>query len=128
MPKSYPLEEGQKTMKLPLRLYTRVGDQIFVAGHGAVNEKGEFVSDTFEGQFRYTMETLRKTLQDAGVDFENVAMVRGYVNDPANLPLYNRLYREYFSEPYPARTTLTNCLPPGLEFEIDCVAVVGEKV
>jgi 2-iminobutanoate/2-iminopropanoate deaminase len=120
----YPMEAGQAKMNLPLRMYVRVGETIHVAGHGAVDENGQFVSETFEGQFRYTMEALRKTLQSAGADFSDVVMARGYVRNPANLPLYNRLYREYFTEPYPARTTLTGCLPEGLEFEIDCVAVV----
>jgi 2-iminobutanoate/2-iminopropanoate deaminase len=119
---------GQQKLNLPLRLFVRVGNQVFVAGHGAVDENGRFVSDTFEGQFRYTMERIGETLQAAGADFRQVVMVRGYVRDPANLPLYNALYREYFSEPYPARTTLTGCLPPGLEFEIDCIAVVEEGV
>lgn len=123
----YPMEAGQQEFRLPLSMFTRIGSQVFVSGHGAVNARGEFVSDTFEGQFRYTMETLEKTLHEAGVGFEDVVMARGYVRDPANLPLYNRLYREYFSEPYPARTTLTNCLPEGLEFEIDCIALLGAR-
>ncbi len=122
MSSSYPLEEGQK-MQLPLSLFTVVGNQVFVAGHGAVDEHGNFVSDTFEGQFRHTMEMLKQTFEAAGIGFEDVVMVRSYVKHPENLPLYNRLYREYFSEPYPARTTLTHCLPDGLEYEIDCIAV-----
>lgn len=128
MKDGYPMGAGQQKLNLPLRLFVRVGNQVFVAGHGAVDENGRFVSDTFEGQFRYTMERIGETLQAAGADFRQVVMVRGYVRDPANLPLYNALYREYFSEPYPARTTLTGCLPPGLEFEIDCIAVVEEGV
>ena len=72
------------------------------------------------------MEQMRVTLHAAGVDFKDVVMVRGYVQKPANLPLYNKLYREYFAEPYPARTTLVSCLPVGLEFEIDCVAISKE--
>jgi 2-iminobutanoate/2-iminopropanoate deaminase len=34
------------------------------------------------------------------------------------------LYREYFAEPFPARTTITNCLGKVL-FEIDVVGYVG---
>lgn len=127
MSQKYPLEEGQEKMSLPLSMFTRVGNQIFVSGHGAVDEDGNFVSETFEGQFRYTMDAIRKTLLSAGVDFKDVVMVRGYVRDQKNLPLYNRLYREYFAEPRPARTTLTDCLPNGLEFEIDCVAFATEN-
>jgi 2-iminobutanoate/2-iminopropanoate deaminase len=121
------MEEGQVRHALPLSQFRREGNIVHISGHGAVNEKGEFVSDTFEGQFRWTMEQLKKTLDAAGVTFAQIQMVRGYVLNPANLPLYNRLYREYFTEPYPARTTVVNCLPPGLEFEIDCIAIISEE-
>ena len=43
--------------------------------------------------------------------------------DAEDVALYNQLCREYFSEPFPARTTITNCLPPALRFEIEAVAV-----
>jgi 2-iminobutanoate/2-iminopropanoate deaminase len=45
------------------------------------------------------------------------------VRDPANVARYNELYREYFSAPYPSRTTITNCLPPILHYEVEAVAV-----
>ena len=60
-----------------------------------------------------------------GARWDQVKMVRGYVQSREFLPIYNKVYREYFSEPYPARTTIINCLPEGLLFEIDCVAYVG---
>ncbi len=48
---------------------------------------------------------------------------RNYVRDPANVARYNELYCEYFTAPYPARMTLTHCLPEVLHFEIGCIAV-----
>ncbi len=124
MPSKYPMAEGQTKHVLPLSMFRKDGNTLYISGHGAVDSEGNYVSDTFEGQFRYTMDLIFSTLKDAGANPSQVVMVRGYVADSANLPLYNRLYREYFSEPFPARTTLTGCLPPGLEFEIDCVAVL----
>ena len=107
---------------LPLSPFRRIGDTIYFAGQGAVNERGEYTSPDFEGQFRDTMANLAKVLEQAGVGFADVVMVRGYVQNAGDLPLYNRLYHEYFAEPFPARTTVVNCLPEGLLFEIDCVA------
>ena len=110
---------------LPLSPFRRIGDTIYFAGQGAVNERGEYTSPDFEGQFRDTMANLAKVLEQAGVGFADVVMVRGYVQNAGDLPMYNRLYREYFAEPFPARTTVVNCLPEGLLFEIDCVAAAG---
>jgi 2-iminobutanoate/2-iminopropanoate deaminase len=42
----------------------------------------------------------------------------------ADLPLFNQLDRENFRSPFLTRTTVTNCLPPSLKFEIECVAAV----
>ena len=122
----YPMAEGQTQHAPPLSMFRRAGDHIFIAGHGAVNSKGEFVSTDFEEQMRYTMEQLKATFAEAACTFDQVVMVRSYVSNPANLPRYNQIYPEYFIEPYPARTTITSCLPPGLEFEIDCVVYIGE--
>ncbi len=119
----YPMAEGQTRHAPPLSMFMRVGDTVYISGCGAVNELGEFVSPDFEVQMRYTMEMMRSALKAAGVDFKDVVSVRSYVQNSENLPLYNRIYPEYFSAPYPARTTIVNCLPPGLEFEIDCIAI-----
>ena len=69
------------------------------------------------------VENLRKVLETAGSDLKHVIQTRNYVRDAANVPRYNELYREYFSAPFPTRTTITNCLPPTLHYEIECVAV-----
>jgi 2-iminobutanoate/2-iminopropanoate deaminase len=111
---------------LPFTPFRRHGDLIFVSGQASTDAQGAIVPDTFEGEFRRAIENLRRILLSAGADLGSVLQVRAYVRDPANLPPYNRLYREYFMEPYPARTTLTGCLPETLQFEIDCVAVASD--
>ena len=53
----------------------------------------------------------------------DVLIVRGITGNQNDVVLYNQLYREYFTEPFPSRTTITNCLPPTLRYEIEVVAV-----
>jgi len=55
-----------------------------------------------------------------------VIQTRNYVRDASDLVQYNALYREYFSTPFPARTTITNCLSEALRYEIECIAVAIE--
>jgi 2-iminobutanoate/2-iminopropanoate deaminase len=123
---TYIKDPGLVKPPLPFSAATRVGNLLFVSGQASVDENGAIVKDTFEGEFRRSMEGLRRVLRAAGSDLDQVVRVCGYVRDQANLREYNILYREYFKEPYPARSTLTNCLPDTLQFEIDCVATVGE--
>lgn len=122
----YRKKAGGGASPLPFSPAVVAGNLMFVSGQASTDNDGAIVADTFEGEFRRSMENLRTILREAGSDLHHVVQVRAYVRDPAQLGLYNQLYREYFAEPYPARTTLTNCLPESLQFEIDCVAVIPE--
>ena len=119
----YPRKDDTPVSHLPFSPAVRVGDLIFVSGQASVDATGKIVPDSFEGEFRRSLENVRKVLETAGSDFKHVIQTRNYVRDPANVARYNELYREYFSAPFPARTTITNCLPPTLQYEIECIAV-----
>jgi len=123
---SYPRLPDTPVSHLPFSPAVRVGNLVFVSGQASVDATGKIVSDTFEGEFRRSVENLRKVLQSAGADLANVVQTRNYVRDAEDLPLFNRLYTEYFSPPYPARTTITGCLSPALRFELECIAVTDE--
>src|SRR4051812_14200466 len=121
---SYPKDADTPTSHLPFSPAVVTGNLVFVSGQASVDAKGQIVSDTFEGEFRRSLENLIKILTVSGSDLQHVVQTRNYVRDTADLPLYNQLYREYFKAPFPARTTITNCLPPSLKYEIECVAVL----
>jgi 2-iminobutanoate/2-iminopropanoate deaminase len=120
----YPKAADTPVSHLPFSPATRVGDLIFVSGQASVDATGRIVPDTFEGEMRRSIENLAKVLADSGSDLAHVVQTRNYVRDADDLAAFNRIYRDFFVEPYPARTTITNCLPPALRFEIECVAVV----
>lgn len=112
-------------LKLPFSHATRFGDFVFVSGQASVDlNTGEIIAGTFAEEFELSMKNLRTVLEQAGARWEDIVKVGCFVRRDEDLAEYNQLYRNYFSEPFPARTTITNCLPPSLLFEIDCVAVV----
>lgn len=114
-------------LKLPFSHATRVGGFIFVSGQASVDlETGNILAGSFAEEMKRSMENLRTILERAGARWEDIVKINCFVRRDEDLPEYNRLYRAYFAEPYPARTTITNCLPPSLLFEIDCVACVCE--
>jgi 2-iminobutanoate/2-iminopropanoate deaminase len=115
--------ESVPTSHLPFSPAVVVGDMIFVSGQASVDGSGKIVPDTFEGEFRRSLENVRSILLAAGSDLAHVVQMRNYVRDPHDLGEFNRLYQDYFQDPYPARTTITNCLPETLKFEVECVAV-----
>jgi len=119
----YPSAPDTPRSHLPFSPATKVGDLIFVSGQASVDTTGKIVSDSFEGEMRRSIENLRKVLEDSGSDLAHVVQTRNYVRDDVDLALYNQIYPEYFKAPYPARTTITNCLGAALRYEIDCIAM-----
>lgn len=116
-------------LKLPFSHAMRVGELIFVSGQASVDLKsGEIIAGTFAEEFRRSVDNLTVILAAAGATLADIVKVGCYVRRDEDLGEFNRLYRETFSEPYPARTTITNCLPPQLLFEIDCVARLATKL
>jgi len=123
---AYPKTSDTPTSHLPFSPAVRVGNLIFVSGQASVDATGKIISDSFEGEFRRSVENLRKVVEAAGSDLKHVIQTRNYVRDASDLVQYNALYREYFSTPFPARTTITNCLSEALRYEIECIAVAIE--
>jgi 2-iminobutanoate/2-iminopropanoate deaminase len=119
--------EGVPGSHLPFSPALRAGDFVFVSGQASVDAAGKIVADTFEGEFRRSLENVKRILAAAGLTLADVVQVRSYVDIPADLPEYNRLYREYFAVPFPARTTIVNCLGGALKYEIDVTAYAGGK-
>jgi 2-iminobutanoate/2-iminopropanoate deaminase len=123
----YPNGRDMPRSHLPFSPCTRVGDLLFVSGQASVDLDGKIVSDTFEGEMRRSIENLRKVLEQAGSGLGHVAQTRNYVRDPADLAAFNNIYAEYFAAPYPARTTITHCLPDVLRYEIECIAAIPAR-
>ncbi|MDB5539148.1 MAG: reactive intermediate/imine deaminase [Devosia sp.] len=119
----YPSAPDTPRSHLPFSPATKVGELIFVSGQASVDATGKIVSDSFEGEMRRSIENLKKVLEDAGSDLAHVVQTRNYVRDNDDVGRFNEIYPEYFKAPYPARTTITNCLGASLRYEIECIAV-----
>ena len=120
---TYPTLPDTPVSHLPFSPVVVVGGLIFVSGQASVDAGGAIVSGSFEEEFHRSMENVRRVLAAANSDLAHVVQTRNYVQHSADLPLFNALYRTYFSAPFPARTTLLNCLGSSLLFEIEVVAV-----
>jgi 2-iminobutanoate/2-iminopropanoate deaminase len=120
----YPAKADAPHSHLPFSPATKVGDLLFISGQASVDKTGKIISDSFEGEMRRSIENLREVLESCGSDLAHVVQTRNYVRDAADNAEYNRIYAEIFSAPFPARTTITNCLSPALRYEIEAIAVV----
>ena len=96
---------------------------VYVSGQGPVNPETGSAPDGFEDQVRQTFENLRTILEAAGSGLGDVVKVNAYVTDLTRFARFNEVYREFFSQDPPARTTVGADLL-GILVEVDCVAIV----
>lgn len=98
------------------------GDLVYTSGQVAFDAQGTLVPGGLEEQTTQVFENLRACLAAAGCTLDDVVKVNAYLTDLAEFDVFNRVYAERFSEPYPARTTVGVKLADGLLVEIEAVA------
>jgi 2-iminobutanoate/2-iminopropanoate deaminase len=114
--------EGVARPSFPYTPVVVSGDLVVTAGQVANDATGAVVADEIEGQTRQVLDNVRACLAGAGCTLADVIKVNAFLTDLGNFDVYNAVYREYFSEPYPARTTVGAALAPGLLVEIEVMA------
>lgn len=114
--------DGLVTPKAPYSPVVVDGDLVLTAGQVGFDENGDLVDGGIAAQTRRALDNLGACLAAAGCDFADVLKVNAYLADLGDFEAYNAVYREYFSEPYPARTTVGVSLPGGILVEIEAVA------
>jgi 2-iminobutanoate/2-iminopropanoate deaminase len=98
------------------------GDHVYTAGQVAFDAEGTIVPGGVAEQTRQAFANLQRCLEAAGCTLDDVVKVNAYLADLASFEDFNAVYREAFSEPYPARTTVQVGLVAGLLVEIEAVA------
>jgi reactive intermediate/imine deaminase len=105
----------------------RSGDTLYLSGQTPLDPAtGEMVPGGIEAQATRVFENLKAVLAAGGASFDNVVRVAIYMTDLGNFGAVNEVMKKYFSEPYPARSTIgVDALPRGAAVEIDVIAVTG---
>ncbi|MBI3652988.1 MAG: hypothetical protein HY231_18335 [Acidobacteria bacterium] len=101
------------------------GNTIYVAGQGPMNPKnGKIEGTTFEEQATQTFENIKAIVEAAGATLDKVVSVRVYLANLEDFSKMNAIYRQFFAEDFPARTTIGAALLLGMLIEVDCIAVL----
>jgi len=98
------------------------GDAVYTAGQTGTDAEGNLVAGGIAEQTRQTLENVRACVEAAGSTMDDVVKVNAYLADLADFADYNEVYREFFLEPYPARTSVQAGLPAGVLVEIEAIA------
>jgi reactive intermediate/imine deaminase len=81
---------------------------------------GELVDGDIADQARRCLESLDAVCRAAGASLAGAARIGIYLTDMASFPDVNEVYADFFSEPFPVRTTVgVAALPKGALVEMD---------
>lgn len=108
----------------------RVGNVIHTAGITGTDPltqklvaPGDIVAQT-----RMIMENLKEILHAAGSDMKHVFKTLVFVADIDKFSEFNEVYKEYFPENPPARSTMqVGKFNNGMEIEMEAIAVIKDK-
>jgi 2-iminobutanoate/2-iminopropanoate deaminase len=122
MPRQALQPEGLAVPKPPYSPVVVSGDTVYTAGQIGNDPEGNLVEGGIVEQARRTLANVRTCVDAAGCTLDDVVKVNAYLADLGDFPAYNEVYVEFFSKPYPARTSVQAGLPPGVLIEIEAVA------
>ena len=117
--------KAQDPGEMPYSQAIKRGNTIFVAGQGPFDpESGQLVGQTLDKQARRTLDNLKAILEAANSNLTDVVKVTVLLGEGAGFDEFNMIYKEYFQEPYPARTIYGVDLG-GFMVQIDAVAIIN---
>lgn len=101
------------------------GQFVFLAGQGPFEPtSGAKVDGLFADQAHQTFRNLAAVAEAAGGSLSDAVRVGVYLRDMGDFAEMNDIYRQYFGDPLPARTTIHSELP-GFGIEADAVLYVA---
>jgi len=109
----------------PYSAAIKVGDFIYCSGQTGLDPvTNELAEGGLEGQTHQVLRNLKNVLEAAGTDLSHVVKTTVFLKDMADFQKMNAIYGEYFTESFPARSTIQVAgLPKNGLVEIELVAV-----
>ena len=100
---------------------------VFVAGQIPVDPRtNELALGDFKSEARLTLRNVQAALQAAGSSLDDAVRLGVFLADVNDFPALNEVFKEFFTDDPPVRTTVAVLLPK-IKIEIDCIALVRNK-
>ena len=101
-----------------------LGNFLFAAGQIPLDPvTNELVGTDVTAQTERVCQNIAAVLKANGMTFANVVKTTVFLTDLANFAAMNAVYSRYFSEPFPARSTIqVAALPRAAQVEIEVIA------
>ena len=99
---------------------------VFVSGQGPIDPKtGKIILGDIKNQTRLVLDNIGTILKAAGSSFDKAVKCSVFLRDIRDFEAMNEVYKSYFKENPPARTTVqAGDIFGGIGVEIDCIATM----
>ena len=122
---------GRRTINLPRRPVqapfsdgVQVGNTVYLAGRIGIDPKTGEPPSRINEEIRLMLDGFKATLAEAGMTMDDLVYVQVFCPDLSLYDQFNRGYRSYFSEDFPARAFIgSGPLLRGGHFEMQGIAV-----
>ena len=118
----------------------KVGTLLFLSGVGprkkdskdipgvTLDGDGNISAYDIQEQCRSVFDNVRTILEASGSSWDNLVDVTVFLtNMKDDFKKYNEIYKEYFKNNRPCRTTVEiNCLPTPIAIELKCIATIKD--
>jgi len=102
----------------------KAGNMIFITQIGLTAD-GKLVSDDIAEQTEQAMKNIKAVLAAGGAAMDNIVKTTIILTDINDFTAVNDVYKEFFTEPYPARSTMQAvALPAKVKIMIDVIAQI----
>jgi 2-iminobutanoate/2-iminopropanoate deaminase len=117
-PKNSPAAVG------PYNHAVRIGDLLFCAGQIPIDPAtGNLITGDIKAQTERVLLNVKAILDDQGLTFANVVKSTVFLTDLNNFAGMNEVYAKFFTENFPARSTIQVAgLPKAAGVEIEVIA------
>lgn len=120
--------DGVPAPRAPYSTYTQAGNLIFVAGQVAMDPETQETPASFAAQLHLILKNLKTILESAGSALDNILKTTVFLKDLSNYAEYNEIYRQYFKNGLPARSTVVaDLVREDFLIEIEAIAWTPEK-
>ena len=108
----------------PYSQAVKAGNLVFVSAQAPIDPNtGKVAGPDIESQTRQTLENIRSILEAANLTLSNIVRTTVFLRNATDFKRMNDVYKSYFSDNPPARTTVEARLPsPDMLVTIDAIA------
>ena len=110
---------------------TEGGRVVWLAGHTTTTDlDGKDIKGDFEAQARTVFALLDQTLKRTGGGLKDIVSMTVYLTDARNGQAFAKVRTEMFPDknfPASAQITVSQLAVPGMQIEIQAIAVIGDK-